>query len=103
MEPPPTDSDHDSAAQRHGTIGSQPMPSPSASSLLESGGSTVKLRSSVIAQGASSGGPGGMQVRSSGYAGSHPVRDDSRAPVGMTLGSDEIGRRTSTAGRDGAA
>ena len=33
------------------TMGSQPMPSPSASSLLGSGGSTVKLRSSVMAHG----------------------------------------------------
>jgi hypothetical protein len=35
----------------YGDMGSQPTPSPSASSPLGSGGRTVKLRSSVIAHG----------------------------------------------------
>ncbi len=47
-------------------IGSQPMPSWSASSPRGSGASTVKLRWSVMEQGTASGRPGAMQVRASG-------------------------------------
>src|SRR4051812_13701525 len=44
--PPPSSGEDD-----YGVYGSQPMPFPSASSLLGSGGRTVKLRSLVMAHG----------------------------------------------------